>query len=213
MAAPGMTQLILIRHGETEWNRAGRIQGHLDSPLTQDGIAQAMACGARLKGETIAAFYCSDMGRALHTARLIGQPLGLQASPMDTLRERAFGQGEGLTYAEMDVRFPEAFSRERAVDEHFAVPGGESKRQFHDRVVAALMELAGKHAGQTVLVVTHGGVLGVVYRWIREEPVASAHKVSIPNVAINRLALENESWRIVMWGDVTHLPIETHELM
>jgi probable phosphoglycerate mutase len=206
-----LTQLILIRHGETVWNREGRIQGHLDSALTEEGIAQAVACGQRLISEPIDAFYCSDMGRALHTAQLIGEPLGISAAPIPSLRERAYGEGEGLTYAEIDARFPEAFSRERAVDEHYAVRGGESKRAFHDRIVAALTGVADRHAGQTVLVVTHGGVLGVVHRWIHGEPIASAHKIAIPNVAINRIARDNDAWRIAVWGDVSHLPVETFE--
>ncbi|MBL8513023.1 MAG: histidine phosphatase family protein, partial [Betaproteobacteria bacterium] len=187
------------------------IQGHLDSALTEEGIAQAIACGERLKGETIDAFYCSDMGRARHTARLIGAPLGLAADSNDSLRERAYGEGEGLTYAEIDARFPEAFSRERAVDEHYAISGGESKRVFHERIVAALTGLADRHAGQTVLVVTHGGVLGVVHRWIHGEPIASPHKIAIPNVAINRIVREQDAWRITVWGDVAHLPVETFE--
>ncbi len=208
-----MTQLILVRHGETVWNREGRIQGHLDSALTEEGIAQAIACGQRLAGEPIDAFYCSDMGRAQRTAQLIGQSLVLEPALRADLRERAFGEGEGLTYTEIDQRFPEAFSRERAVDEHYAVPGGESKRQFHDRVVSALTGIAEQHAGQAVLIVTHGGVLGVVHRWIHREPVASPHKVAIPNVAINRIVHADGAWRITVWGDVAHLPVETFEMV
>ena len=211
MKGAHLTQLILIRHGETVWNREGRIQGHLDSALTEEGVAQAIACGQRLAGESIDAFYSSDMGRARRTAELIGKPLGLSATPIESLRERAYGEGEGLTYAEIDARFREAFSREHAVDEHYAIPGGESKRTFHDRIVAALGDLANRHAGQTVLVVTHGGVLGVVHRWIHGEPVASAHKIAIPNVAINRIEHVQGHWRIDIWGDVAHLDVETFD--
>ncbi|MBL8520881.1 MAG: histidine phosphatase family protein [Betaproteobacteria bacterium] len=206
-----MTELILIRHGETLWNREGRIQGHLDSALTDEGIEQAIACGRRLAGESLSAFYCSDMGRAQHTARLIGESLRIAPASRADLRERAYGDGEGLTYAEIDQRFPEAFSKVRSVDEHYAVPGGETKRQFHDRVVTALTDLATAHAGGSVLVVTHGGVLGVVYRWLHDLPVASPHKVAIPNVAINRVAHNGGTWSIRLWGDVSHLGVETFE--
>jgi probable phosphoglycerate mutase len=209
------TQFILIRHGQTEWNRMGRIQGHLDSALTAEGIVEARACGARLACENLAAFYCSDLGRARHTAALIAESMRVSPPPVwrtsAALRERRFGAGEGLSHAQVDREFPQAFSREHAVDEHYAVPGGESKRAFHERIVATLGELAAHHADQRVLVVTHGGVLGVVYRWLNGLPVAGPHKVAIPNAALNRIAYSQGAWSILVWGDVAHLERRTFD--
>lgn len=201
----GTTTLILVRHGETEWNRAGRIQGHTDSALTAEGIAQAEACALRLRDERIEQIIASDLARAQHTAILLNkslqQPLRLDAS----LRERSFGIAEGSTYAELDLLYPELFSRVREVDPHYSVEGAESRAQFHQRVRDSIQMIAAQHAGQRVLVVTHGGVLGAIYRWLHHLPIASPHKIEIPNVGYNRIALTDDEWRVEVWGDVSHL--------
>jgi probable phosphoglycerate mutase len=205
------TTLVLIRHGQTEWNREGRIQGHLDSALTPEGIAQAEACATRLATEPFDALYASDLPRTQHTAAILNCALHLTMNSRESLRERCFGIGEGLTYAEMDVRFPEVFSRARALDPDFAIEGGETRRQFHSRVRTALQGIASAHAGQRVLVVTHGGVLGVVYRWLNDLPIASAHTVEIPNVAYNRVRVADSQWQLEIWGDTAHLAFESSE--
>lgn len=205
------TTLILIRHGETEWNREGRIQGHLDSALTAEGIAQAEACAKRLSAEAFDALYASDLPRVQHTAAILNAPLGLPIRSRTALRERCFGIGEGLTYKEMDTLHPEVFSRSRALDPDFAIEGGETRRQFHARVRTALEEIAAAHRGQRVLVVTHGGVLGAVYRWLNELPIASAHTVEIPNVAYNRVQAGMGKWQLEVWADTAHLPFTSAE--
>ncbi len=206
-----MTTLILIRHGQTEWNREGRIQGHLDSALTAEGIAQAEACAQRLAGEQFHALYASDLLRVQHTAAILNGPLKLAVRSREDLRERCFGIGEGLTYAEMDAQYPEVFSRARALDPDFAIEGGETRRQFHTRVRGALTDIASAHPGERVLVVTHGGVLGVVYRWLNDLPIASAHTVEIPNVAYNRVVIDNQQWQLEIWADTAHLDFESSE--
>ncbi len=206
-----MTTLILIRHGETEWNREGRIQGHLDSALTTEGIAQAEACARRLAAEQFHALYASDLPRVQHTAAILNAPFKLTVNSREDLRERCFGIGEGLTYAEMDSRHPEVFSRSRALDPDYAIEGGETRRQFHARVRGALTDIAAAHPGERVLVVTHGGVLGVVYRWLNNLPIASAHTVEIPNVAYNRVIIDGDAWRLDVWADTAHLPFTSVE--
>lgn len=205
------TTLILIRHGETEWNREGRIQGHMDSALTAEGIAQAEACAKRLAEEGFDALYASDLPRVQHTATILNAPLGLPIQSRAALRERCFGIGEGLTYAEMDTRHPEVFSRTRALDPDFAIEGGETRRQFHTRVRMVLEDIAATHRSQRVLVVTHGGVLGAVYRWLNDLPIASAHTVEIPNVAYNRVQAGPGKWQLEVWADTTHLPFTSSE--
>lgn len=204
------TSFILVRHGETEWNRAGRIQGHADSPLTREGVLQAEAMGRRLARESIDAVIASDLGRAHHTAAILCQhvPLAITAEPR--LRERSFGVGEGLTYAEIDERFPEMFSRVRQTDPDFAAPGGESRRQFHERVVSGLIDLSSQHAGRRILVVTHGGVLAALYRWLKKLPISSPHTIEIPNVGYNALSHAEDQWQIDVWADVSHLATPTH---
>lgn len=206
------TSLILVRHGETEWNRAGRIQGHSDSPLTREGVEQAEAMGKRLRELPIDAVVASDLGRAHHTAAILCQHLDHSIVPATALRERAFGVGEGLTYAEIDERFPEMFSRVRQTDPDFAAPGGESRRQFHDRIVSGLVELSRQYKGSRVLVVTHGGVLAAVYRWLNGLPVSSPHTIEIPNVGYNQVSHSHtdDAWQIEVWADVSHLELPTH---
>src|SRR5258705_7413049 len=135
-------RIILVRHGETEWNRESRIQGHTDRVLTAEGRAQAAAIGSRLAGERIDAIVSSDLGRAMDTAARIAMRCGRPVAGDARLRERCFGQGEGLTYDEAGVRYPDAFSRQRETDPDFAIPGGESRRAFHGRIGRAFDDLA-----------------------------------------------------------------------
>ena len=105
------TVFIVVRHGETRWNVEARIQGQRDSPLTENGIVQAEALADRLAAERIDALVSSDLGRALATARRIGDRIGLDVVPDARFRERSFGAGEGLTYADVDEAYPGAFAR------------------------------------------------------------------------------------------------------
>lgn len=205
------TELILIRHGETEWNREGRIQGHRDSALTPEGIAQARACAARLAAENFDLVIASDLPRVRHTAELLlaGRTLPIQFN--GALRERCYGIGEGLTYAELDAIHPDFYSSIRVTDPDFAVEGSESRRQFYTRITNAMRGIAAQHAGQRVLMVTHGGVLAIIYRWLNKMHIASAHRVPIPNVAYNRVSVEGDEWKVEVWADTDHLTVSTFE--
>jgi len=205
------TRFIVVRHGETEWNVATRIQGQTDSDLTPAGLAQADAIGRRLARERFDALIASDMGRAMRTAQSIAKHCGLAATPEPRLRERSFGQGEGLTYAEVDARWPGVFSRAANTDPDATIPGGETRRQFHERIRVAFEALAQAHAGQRVCVVTHGGVLAVLYRIVHDIPLAHAHKVTISNASYNAVVYdhaapsEGGSWSLEAWDDTAHL--------
>ncbi len=201
-----MTRFIVVRHGETEFNVATRIQGHGDSPLTRLGIAQAEAIAERLADEPFDLLVSSDLGRALATARRIAARCGRDLIVDTRFRERSFGVGEGFTYEEIDRRYPDAFSRLRQSDPDYAIPGGESRRTFHERVTAAFADLARVHEGRRVAVVCHGGVLSTIYRFIHEIPVAAAHKVSITNASFNAIASSAGAWTIEAWDDIAHLP-------
>ena len=205
------TTLIIIRHAETFWNREHRIQGHLDSKLTPEGIAQAEACAFRLKGERIDVVVASDLERVRHTADILTKgralPLKLDAS----LRERCFGIGEGLTYTEVDGKYPQMFSKTGLVDAEFTLPDGESRAAFHARVKGAIERLAHLHPGKCLLVVTHGGVLGVIYRWLKDMPVAGANTIAIPNAGFNQISMGPGGWKIDVWGNTDHLDIDASE--
>jgi probable phosphoglycerate mutase len=200
------TKIVLVRHGETRWNVEQRIQGQGDSPLTETGIEQARAIGRRLAREHFDRLVASDLGRAMQTACEIGALTHHAVTPDARLRERHFGAGEGLTYAEIDLRYPGAFSRVREVDPDFAIPGGESRRQFHARVVRGLESLAQEHHGEALVVVTHGGVLATLYRHVNGIGLAVPHSVPILNASYNALTHDGEAFRIDAWADIDHLP-------
>ena len=203
------TTFVLVRHGETEWNRGGRIQGHTDSRLTADGMTQAEAIGKHLASERFDHLLASDLGRAHHTAALIAPHVNLPIVTHQGLRERGFGIAEGKTYAEIERDHPEMFSRSRDTDPDYAAQGGESRRQFHTRITEALAALAAEHVGRHVLLVTHGGVLAAIFRWLNGLPIASPHHIEIPNAAYNRICLDDGGWQIEVWGSVAHLAART----
>ncbi len=205
-----ITTFIIIRHGETFWNREHRIQGHRDSALTPEGITQAEACARRLQSEAIDVVIASDLNRVQHTAKILTGSHSLPTTFDATLRERCFGIGEGMTYAEMESKFPQMFSTTGLVDAEFTLPEGESRAVFHQRVRTSIEGLAVAHAGKRILVVTHGGVLGVIYRWLNNLPVG-AQRIEIPNVGYNRLSKGLGGWKIDVWGDTSHLSAGTFE--
>jgi probable phosphoglycerate mutase len=201
-----VTTFLLLRHGETEWNAAGRLQGWRDSPLTAVGRTQAEALPARLAGEGVEVLVASDLGRARETAAPIAAQLALAIVPEPGLRERCYGILEGRTWAEIERAHPEAYQRLNARDQDFPVPGGETGIQFRDRVLAALDRLAARHREARIAVVTHGGVLGIVYRYACEIPLEMPRTFGIPNAGFNRVRIEGRRWTIEAWADVEHLP-------
>ena len=200
------TRFIAIRHGETRWNVEQRIQGHGDSPLTDAGIEQAEAIARRLADEDFDVLVASDLGRAADTARRIGERSGIEVVTDARLRERNFGVGEGLSYAEIGARFPGVFSRSGDIDPDSGIPNGESRREFHERVTAAFVDLAREHAGKRVAVVCHGGVLSSMYRFIHGIPIGAPHKVAITNASYNAFAANGNEWTLETWDDTGHLP-------
>ena len=200
-------QLLLVRHGETTWNREGRIQGHLDSPLTERGLAQAQAAAARLARERIDALYSSDLGRAQETARHVAAATSLELRLDGGLRERSFGILEGKTWDEIARDHPDD-ARLLAEDPSHAMPGGESLVQFRDRVTDALRRLAREVGAGTIAVVTHGGVLGVLYRVAMGIPLDAPRTYETLNAGVNHFRFVDDRWSIVRWGDADHLEID-----
>lgn len=149
-----MTTILLARHGETDWNVERRVQGHSDTPLNDNGRAQARALADELAGEQIDSVYSSDLLRAHETARIVAGPRGLEVIAIRDLRERNFGTWEGLTDEEIYVRHPQA--REHSWQEW---GDAETQSEMAERVVGALLRIAETHPGERVLVVSHGGPL------------------------------------------------------
>jgi probable phosphoglycerate mutase len=198
--------LVVVRHGETAWNAERRVQGQLDVPLNALGLEQAAAVGAALARERFDAIYSSDLARARQTAAPAAQALGLEVALDERLRERHYGVFETLTYAECETRYPEEFRRFLAREPEFDFRTGESLVAFAARALQCLEEIAARHAGERVLVFTHGGVLDKLYRRATGLPLAAPREFRIPNAGINRVAVEGAAWRVLAWADCAHLP-------
>ena len=199
------TQLIIIRHGETEWNLEGRIQGHLDSPLTETGRAQAEAIAERLQTVEVNALYSSDLGRAYTTAQFVSHKTGQVILTDKRLRELYLGKFEGLTEEDVEKRFPEAYVYLKKADPGYIYPGGESKEQFSLRVISCLEELMVKHEGEQIVVITHGGALSRLIRYTLGMPVVGSNEYKTCNAALNVFSYENKRWQLEIWGDLSHL--------
>ncbi len=199
------TRILAIRHGETSWNVDTRIQGQLDIPLNEAGHAQAARMAQALAGEPVTAVYASDLSRAWETARYLGQAVGAPVSPEPALRERAFGDFEGRTFAEIEVALPDQARRWRKRDPHFTPYGGESLVTLRNRVVAAVERLAARHAGELIALVGHGGVMDVLYRAATRLDIEAPRTWVLANTAINRILWSPGGLSLVGWGDVRHL--------
>ncbi|AEI66007.1 histidine phosphatase family protein [Corallococcus macrosporus] len=199
------TEFILLRHGETEWNSLGRLQGHQDSRLSQAGLRQADALAARLVPVRFSALYCSDLGRARQTAQRIAALTGHAVQPDARLRERGLGILEGLTRDEARQKHPDVFTAYAGGAPDYVVPGGESTAQRLRHAVECLEELGTRHRGERLVVVTHGGVLSLLFRHSLGIPPAAPRTFSVLNAGWNQFDYHEGTFRLVTWGDVTHL--------
>jgi 2,3-bisphosphoglycerate-dependent phosphoglycerate mutase len=200
-----MTELLFIRHGETDWNRQQRFQGQSDVPLNAMGLAQARRLATRLADDPHDALVASDLARARETAAPLAAAWRLVPRCMQGLREQSFGVLEGLDVPTIQQHHAELWTRWLEHRGDFALPGGESLLQFHQRVLAAVRELAESGAGQRIAVVTHGGVLDMLWRTAQGLPIEGLRRCEIPNTGLNRLRWTDGSLVIETWADAAHL--------
>lgn len=202
------TRFCLIRHGETPWNAERRIQGHTDIGLDPEGVHQAELAARWLVAVSNRpqALYSSDLLRARMTAEQLAGRLGLPIQLLPEMRERRYGLFEGLTYDEARQRYPEDYAAFEHRQPDYAFPqGGESLTVFFVRIVNCLKMLAERHAGQTVALVTHGGVLDIVNRFVRGNPLELPRDFHIPNTGLNWVLAAPDGWRIESWAETRHL--------
>jgi probable phosphoglycerate mutase len=199
------TRLIVIRHAETTWNREKRMQGVTDTPLSDVGRIQAQALGRRLKDRPFSALYSSNLSRAHDTARAIAEHSGRELVLDERLQERRFGIFEGLLAAEIMARYPEEHARFASRDPDYEVPGGESASSFSRRCLGCLADIAGRHLGEEIVVVTHGLVLDALYRVAHALDHGVQRPVPLINASVNLFGYGNSAWRMELWGDVSHL--------
>ena len=204
-----MTELLLIRHGETAWNRVRRMQGHIDIALNDEGERQARSLARALQGEPPAAIYASDLQRARATAQAVADLHQLTVQINSALRERCYGAFEGMMYEDISHHFPEAFALWQARDLNARFPAGEREaetgQEFHQRSVDAVTRIVQQHPDQRIVIVTHGGVLDCLYRAANDLPITSPRDFPILNAAINRLHWDGRQFRVIQWADAAHL--------
>ena len=214
-----MTELLFIRHGETDWNRRPCFQGQLDVPLNANGQLQASRLGARLADERFDAFFSSDLQRTRQTAAPLAAAWGREPVLLPALREQGFGEWEGLDFITIQARDPQLWPQWLAHDPDFATPGGETARQFHTRVLQAVRALADQWPGRRVAVVTHGGCLDMLWRTAHGLPLTGLRECAIPNTGLNRLRWVRGTLQVEAWADAAHVedllapappPLATH---
>lgn len=190
-----MTYLYLVRHGETDWNKARKIQGKTDIPLNETGRAQAWETGKLLARRRWHGIVSSPLARAADTARIIAEGLGLPEPDMlDAIVERNYGEAEGLTGDELASRFPG----------NTAVVGRETREAVADRALPALIELAEQNLGRSIIVVSHGGVIRTLLREVGPDH-GPHHTDAIPNGSVHSFRYVGEALELIAFDD----PIES----
>jgi len=193
-----VTYLYLVRHGETDWNRARRIQGKTDNPLNDTGRAQAWQTGRLLARRKWHGIVSSPLARAAETARIIAEELGMpDPELLDSIVERDYGEAEGLTGAELHTRFPEGSP----------VTGRETREDVADRVLPALIDLAEQNLGRSLIVVRHGGGIRTVLKEVGPD-LGPHHTDAITNGSVHSLRYVDDALQLVAFDD----PIESESV-
>jgi len=206
------THILAIRHGETDWNVATRIQGQIDIALNPQGLWQAQQVAKALADEQIQAVYASDLSRAFVTAQHIASQHALEVSRILPLRERHYGAFEGLTWDEIQQAHPSDAKRWHERDPLWTpANGGESLLMLHARVLDMVNDIAARHLGQQIALVTHGGVLDILYRIATGQDLQVARSWGLRNTAINRLSWTPQGLQLVGWADERHLDTDARE--
>jgi len=201
------TRIIAIRHGETAWNASTRIQGHTDIPLNEHGLRQAQLLAQALaQADKIDTIYSSDLQRAFATAQAMALQTGASLVTHVGLRERAFGDFEGRSFAQIELELPAQAQLWRTRAPDWTPPGGgESLSVMQQRVLATVNALAQQHPGQQIAVVAHGGVLDLLYRAATQQSLQAPRSWVLGNAVINRLLWTPQGLTLVGWGDDAHL--------
>lgn len=202
-----ITRFCLVRHGETDWNAARRLQGHTDIDLNATGVAQAKQMARALKKINLQfdVLITSDLQRAANTAQAIEELFEISAIRNTSLRERHLGALQGLTTDEAPIREPELWKSHLSRNIHENLRNGESIQLFADRIQFALEQIRAQHLGKTILLVSHGGALDMMYRIASNQPLDAAKAVAVPNASLNWISHDGLAWKVDSWADTSHL--------
>lgn len=203
------TRLILVRHGETDWNLEGRYQGQADVPLNARGREQAKLLAERLRGEGIGVIYASDLSRAYKTAKIIAEALGREVTALESLREVDTGVWTGLTFQEVETSYPEHLREWRADPLRVRRLEGESYLMLFERTRAARKKIVEAHPDQTVLIVGHGGnIKCMVLDALRvsvDRAIEMASRFATDNASLHILQYDGDGILIQTLNDTCHL--------
>ena len=205
-------EILVVRHGETVANKSGILQGHYDTPLNENGIAQAKCVAKRLKNKHFDAIYSSDLNRAFDTAKIIAEEhVSLPIIKVEKLREWNLGVLQGRPYKELIIEYPDilaAFKQQQHVP---SIPGGETIEEFHNRIANCLEDIAKENLGKKVLIVSHGGA---IQRMLIHTMGRISEKNIYPlcdNVGISVFKYQQGHWQMVKWNDTAHVEeLELH---
>ena len=200
-----MGQLFIVRHGETVWNREGRIQGHTDVALSDRGIEQATRLANRLSSVPLHAAYASDLCRASATASLILQGRQVPMHPTPRLREYHKGAFEGMTDAELRSRYPDEYPSYVAKNLDYAPEGGESTREVSKRLSSIICEIKERHLNDTVLVVGHGGSLRAAMMALLGMPLDANWRFVFGNCTLTIVDTYDDNAVLRLFNDGSHL--------
>lgn len=202
------TRFCLIRHGETSWNAERRLQGHTDIPLNSRGALQARQMAQALQDIKLKfdVLYTSDLKRAADTANAVVELFGVHAQVDSALRERHFGALQGLSISEAPIQQADIWQAHIARDLEHELAGGESIQQFALRVQNALDRIQVRHAGKTIVIVSHGGTLDMMYRIASRQALSAERVASVPNASLNWITHSAvDGWAVEQWADTRHL--------
>ncbi len=200
-----MTTIFFTRHGETEWNIQRRMQGWLDSPLTEKGRLQAVQLGERIRIIPLAAIYPSNAPRAIVTAELIRGNRAIPIEPIEGLREMGLGEWEGRSVSEL-------FEKESVNCQNFFyhpnkfIPpaGAENFEDVQQRIAETLKGLVKKHEGQNILIVAHGIFMRNVAAYLRKEPIEDVWSEPYKPTALSLVIADGDNYEIRYWNDISH---------
>ncbi len=198
-----LERVLLIRHGETDWNVAGRGQGFARTDLNANGRSQALALAAYLAGRPIRSIYSSDLPRTVQTAMPLAEQLSLKIQYDERWREINLGIFEGLTRAEALQQYPQEAAARLADYMHYVLPKGESRRQLQDRAYAAWQTLTDQAAGPEAVVVSHGGTLQMLLRKLFSDD--ERLNGGLTNTSITTLQRVGQHWDLIGMAETPHL--------
>jgi probable phosphoglycerate mutase len=200
-----MTDLYLIRHGQTKWNLENRIQGNLDSPLTELGLRQAGWLSDAYKGCPIDIIYTSTLDRAFNTAKIFRGKKEIEIIRLDELKEINFGEWEGRKFMEIKEEDPEFFNAFRFTPETFKPVGGETFEEAKERVVDAVENIIEKNKGRKVALVIHGVVLKLLMGNFLNRTINQVwDEPTIQPTSVSHIRFNDEGHEILKFGDVSH---------